>query len=72
MGNKTAKAKEKKCARETDQNRFPHLPPQKKNNAKFWLVRMREKQKKNCLMTFELSENMPFFAKLIFSHSYAN
>ena len=47
MGNKTAKAKEKKCARETDQNRFPHpAPPQKKNNAKFWLVRMREKQKK--------------------------
>ena len=44
----------------------------KKESEKFWLLRMREKQK-SCLITSGYSENVPFLvAKLVFSHSYAN
>ena len=42
-----------------------------KKRSKFWLLRMREKQKKTYYV--RLVEKYPFFlAKLNFSHSYAN
>ena len=65
VGNKTKKGKGKKESERQlkDRNRFAK---QNKKNKKFWLLRMREKQK-SCLITSDQSENMAAF---FFQHSF--
>ena len=71
VGNKTANKEERQRKKSVRERKIEidSLPsPQKRPN--FCLCEC-VKNTKNCLMKSDLSENMPFFAKLVFSRSSA-
>ena len=72
VGNKTANKEERQRKKRVRERQIKiDSSPSPKKKAKCWLVRMREKQKK-LFNDVRFVRKKAFFAKPIFSRSYAN